>query len=35
MDGFTLVKGSHGAVNAGIDFHPVFISDVPFSEEEL
>jgi predicted AlkP superfamily pyrophosphatase or phosphodiesterase len=31
----TLVKGSHGAVNAGKDFHPVFISDVPFSQEEL
>ena len=31
----TLVKGSHGAVNAGKAFHPVFISDVPFSREEL
>jgi predicted AlkP superfamily pyrophosphatase or phosphodiesterase len=31
----SMVKGSHGATNAGENFHPVFISDMNFSDSEI
>lgn len=31
----SVVKGSHGALHAGEEYHPVFFSDLPFSEQKL
>ncbi len=31
----SVVKGSHGAIHAGEEYHPVFFSEVPFAERSL